>query len=76
MSGSIELLHELKQARFGKSLEEIMEDEKTNKSLTLKLPINHRKESTSLELVNFGLMTLVTAIMEPIFLILAYYLFK
>ena len=73
MSNSNKLLNELKQKRYGTNIED---NNVLNNKMSLKLPPDYSKENTNLALVNFGLMALVTVVMEPIFLILAYYLFK
>lgn len=76
MSASIDLLYELKQVRYGISLDEVIKREKieTGKVMTLKLPLDRMKKKSS-PLVDFCLMALVTAVMESLFILLAYYLF-
>lgn len=78
MSQSNNLLRELKQLRFGKTIEEIIEQEKREKLpiMKLKLPIEQYRINKRKAFINFWLMAIITAIMEPIFIILTFFLYK
>ena len=78
MSGSSNLLNELKQVRYGKTIDEIIEKEniEAGKTMTLKLPITEKESNSKTSFVNFLAMALVVLVMLPIFVILAYYLFS
>lgn len=78
MSQSNNLLRELKQLRFGKTIEEIIEQEKREKLpiMKLKLPIEQYRINKRRAFINFWLMAIITAIMEPIFIILTFFLYK
>lgn len=71
------LLRELKQVRFGKTIEEIIEQEKRGKLpiMKLKLPIEQIKKNRKKAIVNFFLLALITAIVEPLFIILTFFLY-
>ena len=78
MSQSNSLLRELKQLRFGKTIEEIIEQEKREKLpiMKLKLPIEQYRINKRRAFINFWLMAIITAIMEPIFIILTFFLYQ
>lgn len=78
MSQSNSLLRELKQLRFGKTIEEIIEQEKREKLpiMELKLPIEQHRINKRKAFINFWLMAIITAIMEPLFIILTFFLYK
>lgn len=71
------LLRELKQVRFGKTIEEIIEQEKREKLpiMKLKLPLEQIKKNRKKAIVNFFLLALITAIVEPLFIILTFFLY-
>lgn len=71
------LLRELKQVRFGKTIEEIIEQEKRGKLpiMKLKLPLEQIKKNRKKAIVNFFLLALITAIVEPLFIILTFFLY-
>lgn len=70
------LLRELKQVRFGKTIEEIIEQEKREKLpiMKLKLPLEQIKKNRKKAIVDFSLLALITAIVEPLFIILTFFL--
>lgn len=74
---STTLLRELKQVRYGKTLEEIIEQEKKEQLpiLSLKLPIEQHQKRQKIAIKNFFLLLFLTAFFQIMFIILTYYLY-